>query len=167
MLTAATLKAVITAQQNGGNDFAQGGVFTPTLEQIIHLTNGTDANQADMLFVDERTLGDGANEDLDLSAGGLLDTFGNAFTPAELTAIMVVNKPISGVNTTNLTIGGAAAPIPNISSGPLPPGGVFYTATGGAAGIATVTATTADELRIANSAGAGASYQIMLIGRSV
>lgn len=140
---------------------------------VVHtlpFSNGTGANQYDLLFADERTVASGANDDLDIR-GSLLTPTGDPFAPVEITAILVINKPISGAaapNTTNLTVGGGTNVVPGFStaSAPIRPGGFWAMGTGDAAGIATTTAGTADILRISNSAGAAATYQIMIFGRS-
>lgn len=163
----------IRSSQTGTSDFG-GPNFMPEFEAIIQLVNGTAANQADILFVDERTVAASSNDDLDL-AGVLTNAFGQVITAAEIVAIAVINKPkvaTAAANTTNLTIGAGTNPIvgylggttPTI--GPLRPGGVVLIASPDAAGIAAVTAATGDILRIANSSGAAATYQIAILARS-
>jgi hypothetical protein len=101
------------------------------------------------------------------------DVFGTTITAAELVGLLVINKQIDGTaNTTDLTIGAGSNPFlgflggttPTI--GPIKPGGVLCIAAPDAAGIGTVTASTADILRIANSSGAAATYQIAILARS-
>lgn len=164
----------IRSNQTGSSDFG-GPNFMPDFDAIIQLTNGTGANQADILFVDERTVAAASNDDLDL-AGVLTSAFGAVIAAAEIVAIAIINKPKtsgSAPNTTNLTIGGGTNPIigwlggttPTV--GPIRPSGVFLLASPDAAGIAAVTAATGDILRIANSAGAAATYQVLILARSV
>lgn len=136
------------------------------------LTDGTGANQADLMYVSERTVADGANDDIDL-AGSLSDAFGATITAAEIVAIMVVNKQQDGTaNTTDLTIGGASNAFEGFlggtspTVGPIKPGGVFFIGAGDAAGIGAVSGGSTDELRIANSAGAANTYQIGILARS-
>ena len=50
--------------------------------------------------------------------------------------------------------------------GPIKPGGIFMLIAGDLAGIGTVTAGTGDILRIANSSGGTAKYQIAILARS-
>ena len=171
MALTATVHARLSAVQTGGNDFA-GDKFAPEMLQTISLTDGTGANQGDILFLDERTVTTGADDDIDLS-GALTDTFGTTVAAAEMVALFVINKPISGTaNTTDLTIGGGSNPFVGFlggttpTVGPIKPGGMFMLAAGDAAGIGTVTASTADILRISNSAGASATYQIGFIART-
>lgn len=162
----------LTASQTGGNDFG-GPNFNPKMEKALALTDGTTANKADIAFFDERTVATGADDDIDL-AGVLSDAFGSTITMAEVVAIFIINAPKSGApaNTTDLTIGGSSAPFLGFLSGttptvgPIKPGGFFMIGAGDAAGIGTVTATTADILRVTNSSGASATYQIGIIARS-
>lgn len=169
MTVSATLTARLAAVQAGGNSFSDR--FQPTLELVQKFTDGTGANQADLLYADERTVSDGANDDIDL-AGVLSDAFGSTLTFAELVGMVLINKPLSGSNTTDLTVGGGSNPFVGFlggttpTIGPLKPGAALMLFAGDAAGIGTVTASTADILRIANSAGAANTYQIALLGRS-
>lgn len=160
----ATVKETLTADY-------KDTVWNATITNALAFTDGTTANKCDLIFVDEREVASATNDDLDL-AGSLESVLGTAFTPAEIVAIIVVNAPISGdANTTDLTIGGASNAFEGFVSssgtiGPIKPGGTFVIGTGDAAGIGTVTAGTGDILRIANSSGATATYQIAILGRS-
>ena len=75
-------------------------------------------------------------------------------------------------NTTNLTVGGATAPITGFMGGttptfgPIRPGGTLLFFNDHASGFGVITPTTADVLRVTNSAGATAKYQIAILGRS-
>jgi len=170
MALTATIVAALTAKQTGGNDFS-GDNFTPAMRQTISITDGTGANQGDLLFLDQRAVATAANDDIDLS-GVLADAFGATITAAELVAVFVINAPISGAaNTTDLTIGAGSNPYIGFlgaahTIGPIKPGGMFMIGAGDAAGIGAVTAGTGDILRIANSAGATANYQIGIVARS-
>lgn len=166
-----TLRIKLAAAQTGSNDFG-GPSFTPMLEHAINLLDGTAADQADLLFVDQRTVNASSNDDLDL-AGVLTSAFGSTITAAEVVAIVIINAPQSGAaNTSSLTIGGSSAPFigfvggttPTI--GPIGPGGVFVIACPTASGIGAVTATTGDILRVANGSGGTAVYQIGIVARS-
>lgn len=129
--------------------------------------NGTGADQANRLFHDTRTLSTGANEDLDL-VGSLTDGLGQTFSPARFKLLLIYNKP---ANTTNLTIkpgaaNGIASPFGAAAHAvTIPPGGIFLVAAPAAAAFA-LTAGTGDLLNIANSAGASADYDIVVIGAS-
>lgn len=171
MPLAATVRLRVAANQTGSNDFG-GPAFTPELETAINLQNGTAAGQADILFVDERTVAASTNDDIDLN-GVLAQAVGGAFTAAEIVSIVVINAPRSGpANLSSLTIGGGTTPFvgylggttPTI--GPIGPGGHVSIGSPGSSGIGTVTAATADLLRIANGAGGPATYQIAIIGRT-
>lgn len=141
---------------------------TPTdelsLSEAIRLASGTGSGSADREFHDSRTLTTGATEDLDL-AGGLTDPLGNTLTFATIKAIVVLAA--SG-NTTNLTLGNGT----NAWVGPwgatgtevVKPGGLYVNVAPGTGW--TVTASTADILKVANAAGASATYRIVLLGTS-
>lgn len=172
MAKTATLRATLLANDEGSNpDFGATPAWQGAIDFSKALAEGTGADQFDIAFLDERTVGDGADDDIDL-AGVLADVFGNTITAAELVAIIVMNKPISGTNTTDLTIGGGSNPFVGFvggttpTIGPIKPGGCFFLGAGDAAGIGTVTASTADILRISNSAGAAATYQIGILART-
>ncbi|HEY8066630.1 MAG TPA: hypothetical protein VIF40_18175 [Methylosinus sp.] len=143
-------------------------VWSGSFEQIINLTAGNSTGQVDVGYAAERTVASATNDDIDLS-GVLTDVFGNPVTMAKLVALLIINKQRDGTpNTTNLTPGGGTNTIPGFSSAlwPIGPGGIFKIVSPAIAGLATVTANTGDILRIANSAGAQAKYQIVLLGRS-
>jgi hypothetical protein len=144
-------------------------VFNLAQQFQKNFASGTGAGQVDRLFTDERTLGDGANESLDL-AGSLVDAFGAVITFAKIKFLAIKNKSA----TQTLTVGGAAA---TTWTGPfgasthtlaIPPdaeGSAFIVLVANAAGIA-VGAGTADLLKILNSAGATCAYDIIIVGTS-
>ena len=130
------------------------------------LTNGTGADQANMVFSDTRTLTASSSENLDL-AGGLTDVFGTTITFTKIKGIIV---KAAAANTNNVLVGGAAsAQFVNWVSDAtdvlvIRPGGMVALVAPDATAYA-VTATTADLLKIANSAGStSVSYDIILIG---
>jgi hypothetical protein len=171
MPLAATLVAQLRANQTGANDFG-GPVFTPELSQIISLTDGTAAGQANILWADERTVASASNDDLDLN-GVLIDAFGATVAAVELVALLVINARKSGAaNTTNLTIGGGSNPVVGFlggttpTIGPIRPGSFVFLGSSDAAGFGAITAGTGDILRIANSSGAAATYQIAIVARN-
>jgi hypothetical protein len=170
-ISSATIVAQIRATQTGSNDFG-GPAFTPTIEKITALTAGTGANQADILWMDERTVATAANDDLDLN-GVLADAFGATVNMVEIVAVFVINEPRSGVaNTTNLTVGAATNPVTGFlggttpTFGPIRPGNFLLFGGGNIGGAGVVTPSTGDILRIANSSGASATYQIAILARS-
>jgi len=127
--------------------------------------DGTGADQAKIVFTDERTLAASANESLDL-AGGLTDAFGQAITFTKIKAIAI--KAAAG-NTNNVEVGGAASNAFLLFKDatdvlPVRPGGMALIVAPDAAGIA-VTAGTGDLLKVANSGGGtGVTYQIAILG---
>lgn len=161
----AEIRAKFSAVQLGSND--QGGPeFRPSIEALLQFTNGTGADQADLLFTDTRTVGASSNDDIDL-AGVLASAFGATLTIAEMAAILIVNKS----TTQTLTIGGGSNPWISwlIATGDgikIPPRGVFLLASPDAAGLGTVTAATADILRVANGSGSSADFDIAILARS-
>jgi hypothetical protein len=133
------------------------------------IANGTGAAQADRLWSDTRTLAASATEDLDLVGTTLLDGFGNPVTFPKVTGLVV--RAAAG-NTNSVVVGAATAAWATLlnSTGTvtLRPGAVLAVFAGAtdASGWAT-TATSADILKVANSAGGtSVSYDIMIIGKS-
>jgi len=129
-------------------------------------TDGAGADQADVVWSDERTLAASATEDLDL-AGGLIDAFGVAITLARIKAIYV---EADSSNTNNVLLGGAAAnafatPFADVTDRvTLRPGGALLLVAPDATGYV-VTAGTGDLLRAGNSgAGTSVKYRIVLVG---
>jgi len=166
----ATIHAGIKAVQTGTNDFG-GPAYTPAIEALLSFTDGTGQGQADILWADIRTVSSASNDDLDF-AGVLSSAFGATIAAAELVALVIINAPASGAaNTTTLTLGqGSTNPV-LLFGGTSPtktikPGGVLLLADTDATGLATVSAGSADTLRIANGSGASATYQIAVLARS-
>lgn len=168
----ATAKILLTAVETGSGDF---GIPTAEMEMshTMQWLTGTAAGQADLIYVDEVSIASGANLDLDL-AGVLARPLGQILNTAELVGIIVINAPKAGVaNTTNLTIGGGTNPVTGYlggtapTVGPLRPGGAFVLLATDAAGLCGIAAGTADVLRINNSAGAAATIQLAILGRTV
>lgn len=160
------IRASLKATQTGTNDFG-GPRFTPSLEKVLQFGNGTTANNADILFMDERTIAASSSEDLDL-AGELTNAFGATITMVEVVAILIV---ADAGNTNNVVVGDAAAPVP-LFGGTNPtiaikPGGMFLLAAPGAAGQFAVGAGATDDLKIANSSsGSAVTYKIAVLGLS-
>lgn len=155
-----------SALQGGANDFG-GPSFAPELKKLFQFESGTGAGQADLLWMDERTLAASTSEDLDL-AGVLTDALGATVTMAEVVAILVVADP---ANTNNVVLGDATQPVP-LLGGTNPtisvkPGGAFMLCAPNAAGQFTVGAGATDDLKVANSgAGSAVTYKIAVLGRS-
>lgn len=165
-LNSAELLVKFTANQTGLND--QGNpVFAPELRKLLQFTNGTNADQADLLFTDTRTIAISTNDDIDL-AGVLTSAFGAVITNAEIVGLVISNKSL----TQTLTVGAGANPWISwlIATGDgikIPPRGVFVLFSPDAAGLGAVVAGTGDILRIANGAGATADYDLAILGRTV
>lgn len=130
------------------------------------LSNGTGANQAQHVFTDIRTLTASASENLDL-AGALTNAFGATLTFTKVKALII--KADSG-NTNDVVVGGhATAAFSSMFADPtdkvkVKPGGTFMITAPDANGLA-VTATTADMLTVANSAGStSVTYTVIIIG---
>lgn len=128
---------------------------------------GTDDGEADMLFIDTRPLGAGANEELDL-AGVLTGALGNTLTFVDVVGL-VISTPDTNVG--NIEVGGAASnafaaifgdatdkiKIPKNSCV------AFMSKSTGWA----VAAGTGDKLKVTNADGSNAaSYTIRIYGRS-
>lgn len=134
------------------------------------LSSGTGVGQADILFHDQRTLGASATENLDLS-GVLADAFGTTVAAVKIKAIVF---KAAATNTNNVIVGGDVTntwfPMfgAEADSLILRPGAVFalFAGEGDSAGYA-VTASTADLLKVTNSAGTtGVTYDVIIIGTS-
>jgi hypothetical protein len=131
-------------------------------------SSGTGANQADMLWHDQRTLGASATENLDLAAS-LTNAFGDTQTFARVKLLLVAAA--SG-NTNNVLVGGDATStfltwvVAENDAVVVRPGGLFLLTAPDATAYA-VTATTGDLLMITNSAGStSVTYDIVIIGAS-
>ena len=131
------------------------------------LTSGIASGQADVAYSATRTIAASGTDDLDL-AGVLVGAFGTS-TFVRVKSIFVT---ADAGNTNNVVIGAAAA---TQFVGPfgaathtiaLAPGNGFLVTNTGATGW-TVTASSADFLRIANSgAGTSVTYSILIVGAS-
>jgi hypothetical protein len=142
-----------------------------TLEYDASLADGTAADQADLIWHDQRTLNAGASEDLDLTAlitvifGGTV-----SISFAKVKAILIVNTSTTAGH--ELLVGGAGAgqafatPFNNnagakVGVGPDSPLLLVNKKDGWA-----VTAGTGDILRIQNSGAAAVTYRIVIVGTS-
>jgi len=129
------------------------------------IADGVGASQANTIWADERTLGASASEDIDL-AGSLSSQFGTAvFT--KLKAIVIYALP---ANTNNVELSEPATNgVPFLKAAGdaivVPPGGGVMLWAPALAGLATVTPSSGDIIRVTNSAGTtGVTYDIVLIG---
>ncbi|MFE6103188.1 hypothetical protein ACFVQ4_24970 [Streptomyces laurentii] len=140
-----------------------------SLARAMSLADGTGAGKADRVWSDRRQLNASATEDLDL-AGVLLDAFGSAVTFARIKGIVIA---AAAGNTNNVVVGNAASNAWSTLLGAtgtltLRPGAFVAVGTGAADATGyTVTASTGDVLKIANSgAGSTVTYDIHIIGAS-
>lgn len=131
-------------------------------------SSGTGADQADMLWHDQRTLGASATENLDL-AGSLTNAFGDVQTFARVKLLLV---KAAAANTNNVLVGGDATStfltwvVAENDAVVVRPGGLLLLYAPDATAYA-VTATTGDLLMITNSAGStSVTYDIVIIGAS-
>ena len=129
-------------------------------------TSGTGASQADLLFADQRSLAQSANEDLDVNAV-LTSPLGTTITMVKIKAIGIF---AAAANPGNLTVGRGATNgvvwISAISAGVVVPpgGGQFWFAP--LAGLA-ITAGTSDLINVAAAATTGTyTYDVYLLGTS-
>lgn len=137
-----------------------------SLKSTIDLADGVAADQADMIWSDQRTIAASATDDLDLE-GSLTDAFGAAFTPTKVKALIV--KAAEG-NTNDVVVGGDANAVPIFGDATdtvaIQPGGVLVLVSPALAGYP-VTASTGDILQVANSgAGTEVVYDVVIIGTS-
>lgn len=168
MTVSAKLDLSLSVSLKGANAFADGPYWNGVLSLLQNFSNGTTADKVDLAYVAERTVASATDDDIDLAAV-LSDALGSTITAAELVGLLILSKRASGVaNTTNLTIGGSTNGVPGFTSAGhvVKPGGAFLLMNPDATGIATVTASTGDILRVTNGSGASATYQIGILARS-
>jgi hypothetical protein len=155
----------LTAILTGLQDFATPSWIRPQADPV-QIDTGVAAGQADKIFSDQRTVNAASNDDLDLVGVSLVDPFGAVLSFVKIKAISIYSLP---TNVTNLTIGNGANPF----IGPfgaaahtvqVQPGGKYEVVAPGNGW--TPVAATGDILRIANAAGAAATYNIDIIGTS-
>lgn len=162
-----SLQAIIRAQIEAvykGTNALGTPQFPVNPAQPITLKSGTGDLAADLLWAQERNLAGSANDALDLTA--LTDAFGNAINLAHVKAIYI---KAADANVGNLEVGNAA------SNGwigfakgatdtvEIAPGGVLLWSAPHA-GVAT--GSTNKILKVLNTNGAAAVYDIVVIGTS-
>lgn len=172
MTVKASIRFAFAAALAGSEAFAGGPNWNAMIEEAMTFEDGTGAGQADRFYIGERTVNSASNDDMDL-AGVLADPLGTTFTAAEIVALLILNKRKDGsANTTNLTLGVGSNPVTGYMGGttptfgPIRPGGFLFFGGPDAGGFGIITPSTGDILRIANSSGAQAKYQIALLARS-
>lgn len=131
----------------------------------VTFANGTGANQANMWWHDQRTLGASATEDLDM-AGSLTSVFGTTITFTSIKAVFV-SAASGNTNDVQVTRPGANGVTLFMAAGDgiaLGPGAWFMWVTPQANGK-TVTGGTADLITFTNSAGgSGVTYDVFILG---
>ncbi|MET8765473.1 hypothetical protein [Streptomyces sp. NPDC004658] len=139
------------------------------LSRAVTLASGTGAGKADKAYTARRTIAANGTDDLDL-AGVLTDAFGNTITYAKVKGLVIA---AAAANTNNVVIGNAAssawATLLNATGTlTLRPGAVFAAIAGSVDATAySVTASTGDVLRLANSGGGSTvTYDICIVGTS-
>lgn len=152
-----------------GSYFGSNALGTPAFEFSRigrnRLTQGTTTQKADKVYAAQPTIAASGSTNYDL-AGVLTDPFGVTLTFVKVKAIYI---KASASNTNSVCYGGASA---NAFLGPfsdatdiqcVPPGGIALV-TAPAAGW-TVTAATADILKVANSGGTtGVTFDFIIVG---
>jgi hypothetical protein len=128
--------------------------------------NGSGDNQAQAAWTDERTIAASGSENLDM-VGVLTDAFGTTFSVTKIKGLLVAAH---ANNTNDVLIGGhASAAVSSFFCDAtdvlrVKPGGAIALIAPKAAGYAVV-ATTADIIKVANSAGGTpVTYKILVIG---
>lgn len=162
---AGNIKLALAGTFSGANDLS-------TVSQAINytksfnITNGTGADQANMIFMDQRTIAASGTDDLDL-AGALTNAYGTTITFTSIKGLIVY---AAAANTNDVHVGGSGSNqflswVGHSSDlVVVKPGGLLALINPQANGYA-VTASTGDILRIANSAGTtGVTYDIILLG---
>jgi len=166
MALSSRLTVAVAAEASLATDLANA-VAPVALSKAMTLLTGVGADQADKIFADSRSVTASTTDSLDVATGGgLTDVLGAALALVKVKALVIVNTHASQA----LSYSRPAAGVPILTAAsdavPIPAGGVLALAAPGAAGLATVTATTADLIDIVNGAGVTGTYSIVIIGTS-
>lgn len=165
MSLTAELRVKFSAVKVGSNDLGRPEQ-RPTLEELLQFADGTAADQADIIFTDNRSINASNNDDIDL-AGALSDAFGATVNAAEIVGIIILNHSTQtltvGVAGTNPWVTMWAASGDGIK---VFPRGLFVNFAPDASGLGAVVGGASDVLRIANPAGGTANYDIVILARS-
>jgi hypothetical protein len=142
------------------------GSFPLNREFAWRITNGVGAGQADLIWTDTRTLGAGANEDLDL-AGVLSSIFGATLAAARLKGLFV---EAAAANPNALTLSRPAANGISLFAAAgdaitIRPGGVFAWWAEDATAVP-IAGGSADLLNLLAGAGGNHVYDVVVIGAS-
>jgi hypothetical protein len=169
MVAALSTRMTVTlaAEASLPTDLANAVAPVALSKALVWLT-GTGADQADRIFADARSVTASTTDTLDVATGGgLTDVLGAALALVKVKAIVLVNTHA----TQGLTLQRPAANgVPWLTAAgdaiPVPAGGFVALGAGASAGLAAVTAATADLIDVVNGAGATGTYQIVIIGTS-
>lgn len=170
MTIKANLQVSLSFDEAGA--LASGGPFVGNSISFQSLfADGVGAGQFDRGYMAERTVTTGANDDIDCSGSAIQTLLGVNIAGVELVGILIINAPkdpAAAPNTTNLTIGGSGSGVPGLTTAgfTIKPGGCYLVMSPDAAGLAAITNSTGDIVRVTNSAGASNKYQIALLMRS-
>lgn len=151
---------------------AATGLSTPKDELTINKSyaweSGTGADQADKQYRATITLAASASQTLDL-AGGITDVFGATITFVKIKKVEVyaADGNTNNVNVTRPASNGVPLFLAAGDGLGIPPGGAFAFVGPKAAGLATVTDTTAQDLTFTNSgAGSSVTFDVVIEGTS-
>ncbi len=165
-ITNTSIEVTILSTLTKALDLPGASVTSPTAYQAQSVfSSGTSNGQANIVWHDERTIAASSSETLDLN-GSLTDALGGSVALTKIKALLV--KAATG-NTNNVVVGNAAA---NAWFAPfdaatdtvsIQPGGWLVLVAPNAG--YTVTASTADQLKVANSSsGTSVTYDIYILG---
>lgn len=162
LTTRANIKGSLTTARDGGD-----ATFNVDVSSVHEVANGTAAGQANAYYEDDFSIAASGTLDIDLS-GTLTDAHGVAVV---FTAIKEILITADAANTNNIVVGnhptaafvGPFAAAANTIA--LKPGGRLNVSDGYSAAGWAVTATTADMLRLTNSAaGSAVTGTIAIVG---
>lgn len=160
-----TIRFLVDLYERAANDLGPA-CTRHTIDYSKSLASGTGADQADLVWSDERAVASGTPDNLDVR-GVLASALNPGINFVKITGIVIRNK--STTSGQYLTVGNGANPFfaGLFNAGPdriqVQPGGCF--AWYSPIDAATTTAATADILQIAAATGS-ITYQIEIIGRT-
>ncbi len=167
MAVQTSVAVTLEALESSANDL--GTALQKHLAQFsADYATGTGDSQFDLAWSDQRTLA-AASEDIDL-AGSLTKAIGGTFTAVEIGVIYIRNR--ATVAASRLTVGNGTNPAITGLVGAaahtfrVPAGGIFLWVAPYDGGGLTVTAGSADVLKI-DAGAATITYDIVVLGRSV
>ena len=161
-----SIQASVSVTYNG--TVGENGVDTASLPvaYLVNqaLANGTGANQAEVIYKDNRTLAAGASDTIDLHGGTFKDAFGNGIVLSKVLALVIKN---AGGSSGTLTVGDAAT---NAWAAALGATGTVIVDIGGALVLIAPSATgypvssASFELKVLNNGAGNSTYDILVIG---